>query len=190
MKRIAIFASGTGSNAGKIIDHFARREGVCVSLVLTNNPHAGVLDIAADCGIESRVFSRTDLEQGSVAQRLKEEAIDLVVLAGFLWKLPQNMIEAFPRRIVNIHPALLPKYGGKGMYGMHVHRAVIAAGEAQSGLTIHLVDEHYDHGDVIFQARCPVTADDTPETIARKVQALEHRHYPEVIERVVADLDS
>jgi phosphoribosylglycinamide formyltransferase-1 len=187
MKRIAIFASGTGSNAGKIIDYFADREYLRVALILTNNPKAGVLDIAADRGIDSQIFSRAELERSGVVRRLQQEAIDLVVLAGFMWKIPERLIAAFPRRIVNIHPALLPKFGGKGMYGMNVHRAVIAAGEMHSGLTIHWVDEQYDHGDVIFQARCEVTTDDTPETLAKKIQALEHRHYPVVIERILKD---
>lgn len=191
MIRLAVFASGAGSNARKIIEHFNKQpSGVAkVSLVVCNKPGAGVLDIAAAAGIETLIIEREQFLKGNgYVAELRNRGIGFVVLAGFLWKVPATLIEAFPRRIVNIHPALLPKWGGKGMYGAHVHNAVIAAGEPESGITIHYVDEHYDHGDTIFQARCPVSAGDTPEALAEKVHVLEHRHYPEVIEQVVRNL--
>jgi phosphoribosylglycinamide formyltransferase-1 len=190
MINLAVFASGAGSNAQKIIEHFNNKKAAAkVSLVVCNKAGAGVLQIAAAAGIPALLIERARFLDGDgYTAELQDRGIDFIVLAGFLWKVPLSLIEAYPRRIVNIHPALLPKWGGKGMYGSFVHAAVISAAEPESGITIHYVDEHYDHGDTIFQATCPVTPDDTPESLAQKVHLLEHRHYPEVIEAVVKKL--
>ncbi|WP_153797623.1 phosphoribosylglycinamide formyltransferase [Foetidibacter luteolus] len=181
---IAIFASGAGSNANKIIEHFSNHQLVHVKLVACNKPGAGVIDIAASYGIPVLMIEKEKFFRGNAyVEELKEAGIDFVVLAGFLWKVPSALINAYANKIVNIHPALLPKYGGKGMYGNFVHAAVIAAKEKESGITIHVVDELYDHGSVIFQATCPVLPQDTPETLAQRIHALEHQHYPAVIEQ-------
>lgn len=188
MIQIAVFASGAGSNAQKIIEHFNVNNSphARVAMVVCNKAGAGVLQVAHNAGLPSLLIERERFFRGDgYVPELKARNISFVVLAGFLWKVPQTLIDAFPRRIVNIHPALLPKWGGKGMYGAYVHQAVIDAGEGESGITIHFVDEHYDHGDVIFQATCPVTPNDTPDTLAQKVHVLEHRHYPAVIEEVI-----
>lgn len=186
MKHLAIFSSGAGSNAARIIEHFRLHPSVRVSLIVCNNPGAGVLAIAAKEKIPVLLIEKEKFFRGSAyAEELRERKIDFIVLAGFLWKIPAALLQAYPRRIVNLHPALLPKYGGKGMYGRHVHSAVVNAGEKESGITIHYVDELYDHGQSIFQARVAVTAGDTPETLAAKVQQLEHTHFPRVIEDVV-----
>ncbi len=186
MPRLAIFASGSGTNAQRITEYFRGHPTIAVELILCNNPAAGVLDRAAALGVPSVLFTRHEFcETGVVAGLLARYRIDHVVLAGFLWLVPSDILLAYPGRIVNIHPALLPKYGGKGMYGERVHRAVIGAGEAESGITIHLVDERYDEGRILFQARCRVEPGDTPETLAERVHALEHAHYPEVIEKWV-----
>lgn len=186
MKKIAIFASGAGSNAQKIIDHFRRSERARVALILCNKPGAGVLKIAEKENIPSLLIEKEKFLRGNAyADELREAGISFIVLAGFLWKIPQSLIRAFPGAIVNIHPALLPKYGGKGMYGHHVHQAVIGNMETQSGITIHYVDELYDHGNIIFQATCPVLADDSPETLAARIHVLEHLHYPRVIEELL-----
>jgi phosphoribosylglycinamide formyltransferase-1 len=182
-KRIAIFASGGGSNAEAIIRHFEGNHHGEIVLVCSNKPDAGVLTVAEKAGVASYVFTRTQLfETSEVLNQLHQSAIDLVVLAGFLLKIPDALIKAYPSAILNIHPSLLPKYGGKGMHGMNVHRSVIAAGEAYSGITIHLIDEAYDQGVKLFQARVKVDADDTPESLAAKVLQLEHRYYAKVIE--------
>lgn len=186
MKHLAIFSSGAGSNAARIIDHFRLHPSIQVSLIVCNNPGAGVLAIAEKEKIPVLLVEKEKFFHGSAyAEELRERKIDFIVLAGFLWKIPAALVQAYPRRIVNLHPALLPKYGGKGMYGRHVHSAVIHAGEKESGITIHYVDELYDHGQSIFQARVAVTGEDTPETLAAKVQQLEHTHFPRVIEDVV-----
>lgn len=186
MIHLAIFASGAGSNAQKIIDHFRTHSSVKVSLIVCNKEGAGVLSIAKTEGIESLLIQKEQFFRGDAyVDYLKEKRIDFIVLAGFLWKIPDALIAAFPNKIVNIHPALLPKYGGKGMYGQHVHEAVIANRETESGITIHFVDGHYDHGDIIFQAKCPVNADDTPETLAKKIHVLEHANYPAIVETVL-----
>jgi formyltetrahydrofolate-dependent phosphoribosylglycinamide formyltransferase len=183
---IAIFASGTGSNAQKIIDHFRNDAFVKVVLIVCNNPSAGVLTIAAKENIPSIIIEKEKFFLGNgYSDELKEKQIDLIVLAGFLWKIPSSLIKAWPNRIINIHPALLPRHGGKGMYGNNVHAAVIASGEKESGITIHYVDEHYDNGDVIFQAKCPVLPDDTPDSLAQRIHQLEHEHYPKVIEKLI-----
>ena len=185
MKNIAIFASGSGSNAERIVEYFADSEQVNVKLFLCNNPEAGVIQRAERLQIPLMMFDRPMFKSGEVVKILQENQIDWVVLAGFLWLVPKNMVEAFPNRIINIHPALLPKYGGKGMYGHFVHEAVVENKETESGITIHFVNEHYDEGGVIFQASFPVLSTDSPEDVARKGQILEHKHFPEVIERVI-----
>lgn len=186
MKLIALFASGTGTNSQRIIDHFRHHSGIRVSLIACNNPGAGVLDIAAKENIPQLMLDKERFFRGNAyVKELQEKKIDFLVLAGFLWKIPRPLVEAYRGRIINIHPALLPKYGGKGMYGRHVHESVIAAGDRQTGITIHYVDELYDHGQVIFQAFCQVDPDDTPETLAQKVHRLEYAHFPKIIEAVI-----
>ncbi|HEX4956629.1 MAG TPA: phosphoribosylglycinamide formyltransferase [Lacibacter sp.] len=186
MIRIAIFASGAGSNAKKIIEHFREHPSVEVALIVCNKPGAGVLQIAAEDAIEALLIEKEPFFRGDAyVPMLKEKKIDWIILAGFLWKIPAALIQAYPHYIINIHPALLPKYGGKGMYGTHVHTAVIAAGETESGITIHYVDEQYDHGDTIFQATCSVNAGDTPEQLAQRIHQLEYAHYPRVIEQLL-----
>jgi len=184
---MAVFASGAGSNAQKIIDHFKDPlKKAEVALIVSNKPSAGVLQIAAKENIPSLLIEKEPFFRGDgYVPELRSREIDFIVLAGFLWKIPQMLIDAYPRRIINIHPALLPKYGGKGMYGAFVHQAVIDAGEKESGITIHYVDEHYDHGDIILQEKCPVEPGDTPETLAQKIHILEHHHYPIIVERVM-----
>lgn len=185
-KRIAILASGNGTNAEEIIRYFEGHDSVDVAMLLSNNPKAYALVRAADHGIPAKVFNRTQFyESSEVLKWLKEEGITHIVLAGFLWLVPSYLIEAFPDRIVNIHPALLPQFGGKGMFGMKVHEAVRAAGSKTSGITIHLVNEHYDDGAVLFQCECDLDENCTAETIAEKVHALEYAHYPRIIEEWV-----
>jgi phosphoribosylglycinamide formyltransferase-1 len=184
--RIAIFASGNGSNAEEIIRYFKDSATVTISLVLSNNPDAYVLKRAEDHGIPTHVFDRqTFRETDQVLTWLKEAGITHIVLAGFLWLVPANLLDAYAGRIINIHPSLLPRHGGKGMYGMKVHEAVKAAGDIESGITIHLVDAKYDEGKVIFQARCEVSGGDSPAQIAAKVHELEYEHFPIVIEKWV-----
>lgn len=186
MKRIAVFASGTGSNATKLVTHFKFVAEMEISLIISNRKKAGVLTMAKEEAIPSIVLSRDQFEDGhELIDLLTRNAIDLIVLAGFLWKIPAYLVANYKRRIVNIHPALLPKFGGKGMYGMHVHRAVKEAGETESGITIHYVNEVYDDGEIIFQASCPIAKEDTPETIQKKVLALEHQHLSEVVESLL-----
>jgi phosphoribosylglycinamide formyltransferase-1 len=183
---IAIFASGAGSNAQKIIDHFRSHPTIKIGLIVCNKEGAGVLSIAKKEAIPFLMIDKERFFRGdSFVSDLKQYAIDFIVLAGFLWKIPAKLIQAYPNKIVNIHPALLPKYGGKGMYGNFVHEAVIAANEIESGITIHYVDELYDHGGVVFQASCAIDKSDTPETLAKKIHSLEHLHYPRIIEDVV-----
>jgi formyltetrahydrofolate-dependent phosphoribosylglycinamide formyltransferase len=184
--RLAIFASGTGSNAQKIIEHFLNHPAVKVVLIVCNNPEAGVLKIAEKESIPALIIEKEKFFRGDAyIKELEEKKIDWIVLAGFLWKVPGSLIKAYRDKIINIHPALLSKYGGKGMYGAAVHEAVISAGEKESGITIHYVDELYDHGKIIFQAKCPVTENDTAETLAQRIHALEHEHYPKVIEEML-----
>lgn len=186
MKNIAIFASGAGSNARKIIDHFRHSGLAKVTLILSNKAEAGIFRIAEEEQIPAVLIDKEAFFRGDRYVKLLQDAkIDLVVLAGFLWKVPANLIAAFPGHIINIHPALLPKFGGKGMYGHFVHEAVLAAGETESGITIHYVNEKYDDGGVILQERCAISPDDTPETLARKVQVLEHRWFPLIVERLL-----
>ena len=185
--RLAIFISGSGSNAEAIILHFQNHPLVKVVMVLSNNPDAYGLERARKYAIPVKVFSRPQFrESEEVLQWLKDADVTHLVLAGFLWLVPSYLIQAFPQHIINIHPALLPKFGGKGMYGIKVHEAVKASGDLQTGITIHVVDENYDEGKTLFQAFAAVEAIDSPEDIAAKVQQLEHFHYPKVIEDWVA----
>ncbi|TXT29230.1 MAG: phosphoribosylglycinamide formyltransferase 1 [Chitinophagaceae bacterium] len=183
MTQLAIFASGAGSNADKIMDYFKDSDRIKVALIVCNKPGAGVLEIAKKWGIEAILIEKQGFfSEKSCILALKQHKIDFIVLAGFLWKVPEVLVAAYPQRIINIHPALLPKYGGKGMYGDKVHAAVIAAGEAESGITIHYVNEHYDEGNIIFQAKCPIEVGDTPADLATKIHALEHAHFAKVVE--------
>jgi formyltetrahydrofolate-dependent phosphoribosylglycinamide formyltransferase len=182
---VAIFASGAGSNARKIIEYFENQYVIKVSLIVCNVPTAGVLEIAKEKGIPTLLINKTEFANGGYVESLKNADIDFIVLAGFLWKVPEVLVNAFPKAIVNIHPALLPNYGGKGMYGSRVHEAVIAAGESKSGITIHWVDANYDEGDIIFQAECTISSGDTPEVLAQKIHALEHQHFAPVIEKLL-----
>lgn len=185
--RLAIFASGKGSNAEKIIQKLEKHKNIHISLVVSNKANAGVLDIANRFGIETLLLEKKKfMESNEYVQFLKNHGITHIILAGFLLKVPDNLIQAYNNKIVNIHPALLPAYGGKGMYGEHVHQAVIQAGEKESGITIHLVDEEYDHGKTLFQAKVHVDPNDTPSSLAEKVHRLEHEHYPAVIEKWVS----
>ena len=186
MTGIAIFASGNGSNAQRIIEYFSGHPAIRVSLVLCNKPDAYVLTRAEKLSVATRIINRASFyETCEIPELLKANHIDYLVLAGFLWLIPQSILAAYPGKIINIHPALLPKYGGKGMYGSKVHEAVLTSGDTESGITIHFVDENYDEGRIIFQAKCPVVSGDTAETLAEKVHALEYRYFAEVIERVV-----
>lgn len=176
MKTIVVFASGSGTNAAKIITYFDATETAAVKCVYCNNSNAGVIDRAARLGVFTRVFSRVEYQQ-EVLEELLALKPDLIVLAGFLWKLPKSYIDAFPNQIINIHPALLPKYGGKGMYGQHVFDAIVSNNEAETGITIHYVNEHYDEGAVIFQAKTTVVDTDTAADVAAKTHQLEHAHF-------------
>ena len=188
--QLAVFASGTGSNAQMLIDYFNRSASARVTLVVCNKPGAGVISIADKANIPVLLIEKERFFRGDgYVPLLQDKNIGFVVLAGFLWKIPKPLIDAFPRRIVNIHPALLPKFGGKGMYGQYVHEAVLQAGEVESGITIHYVDEHYDNGDVIFQTACPILDSDTPESIAQRIHQLEHLHYPRVVEKVISTIE-
>lgn len=188
MINIAIFASGSGSNAENITNYFKDREGVSIKLIISNKGDAYVHKRAEKLGIKSLTFSKSSFENTSeVVDCLKKNQIDFIVLAGFLLKVPQNLIDAYPHKIVNIHPALLPKFGGKGMYGDNVHKAVVAAGETESGITIHYINENYDEGNIIFQAKCDVLPGDTYENVAEKVHQLEYVHFPKVIDKVLAE---
>ena len=190
MKRIAILASGSGSNAENIANYFKGSDYAQVTFILANNPEAYVLERAKRLGIEAAVVTKQQfIEADSIIAMLEEREIDFVVLAGFLLLVPQKLISAYPGRIVNIHPALLPKHGGKGMYGDRVHKAVVESGDSESGITIHLIDENYDKGTTFFQAKGPVLPTDTPDDVAAKVHALEYEHFPHVIEEILHTLD-
>jgi len=186
VNHIAIFASGTGSNARKIIEHFQSNPEIKVSLLVSNKATAPVLEMAKAHGIDQYVIDRSAFyDSEEILGVFEKYPIDFIVLAGFLWLIPSYLVESFKGRMVNIHPALLPKYGGKGMYGKYVHRAVKEAGEKESGITIHYVNENYDEGDVIFQATCALKPEDTPEEIGKKVLQLEHRYFATVIEDIL-----
>lgn len=183
-KKIAIFASGSGTNAQNIFEYFSGNEKVVVDSLWANKPDAFALKRAQNFGIDNFVFNREDFyKTAEIVDTLKNRKVDLIVLAGFLWLIPSKLIESFS--IINIHPALLPKYGGKGMYGMNVHRAVVENKEKESGISIHFVNEKYDEGKIVFQAKCQVQENDTPEMVAEKVHQLEYRYFPEVIEKVL-----
>ena len=186
--RIAIFASGSGTNAEEIIKHFHKHPNILVSLILTNNPTAGVIDKAKRHQVPAVTFSREEFkDQTKILHLLKQQQVTHIVLAGFLWMVPVYLIREYPGKIINIHPALLPKHGGKGMYGIKVHQAVKAAAENETGITIHLVNEHYDEGEIVFQARCRIEEDFSPEQIQKCVHRLEYEHYPRVIEKWIED---
>jgi phosphoribosylglycinamide formyltransferase-1 len=181
---LAILASGSGSNAEEIIKYFQEHPSIGVSLLLSNNPTAYALERARKFNVRNGVFTRDEFKEGtSIMKWLMEEKITHVILAGFLWLIPNYLIKQYPHAIINIHPALLPKFGGKGMYGMKVHESVKNLGEIQTGITIHEVNDHYDEGEIIFQTSCAVHPDDTPDMIAQKVHALEYEYYPKVIEQ-------
>jgi len=185
---LIIFASGTGTNAGAIIEHFKNNGKAKVALIVSNNANAGALDIARREDIPFLVISRQTFREMLLVEQLSDYKPSLVILAGFMWKIPEKIVHTFPGRIINIHPALLPDYGGKGMYGQHVHQAVIAAKEHESGITIHYVNEHYDKGDIILQARCPVNENDTPGELAGRIHKLEHFYYPRAIEFLLENM--
>jgi len=189
LQGITIFASGAGSNASRIIDYFRNSTLTRVCLVICNKPGAGVISIAEKEGIPVLIIEKERFFKGDgYLPEIRQAGTNLIVLAGFLWKIPQALIDAYPRRIINIHPALLPKYGGRGMYGQYVHESVLNAGEMESGITIHYVDEHYDNGDIIFQTACPVLDTDSPESLANRIHQLEHLHYPLVIDDLIKSL--
>ena len=191
MIQMAVFASGTGTNAQQIIRHFQFHPLIKIALVVCNKPGAGVIEIAQKENIPVLMIEKEKFLQGNAyTDELNSLHINFIVLAGFLWKIPSKLTKAFPNKIINLHPALLPKYGGKGMYGHFVHEAVIAAGEKESGITIHYVDEWYDHGNIIFQAYCAIDANETPASLAQKIHALEHKNYPAVIEKTVQTVKS
>ena len=184
--KIAILGSGGGTNAQAIIDRFRNHPFIEVSQVISNNSSARILERAYENHISTFVINRNSLyETGQLLEILNEAKIDLVVLAGFLWLIPKNLIEQFPKKIINIHPTLLPNFGGKGMYGMYVHKAVIAAKEKKSGITIHFVNEKFDSGEVIFQKSISLSPEETAESLSKKVLKLEHQHFPEVIEKLL-----
>ena len=184
-KNIAIFASGKGSNAQKIIDHFRTSDLINVGLIVCNNAEAGVLQIAEKENISSLIIESKKFNTDGYLSEINTHKIDLIVLAGFLWKITSALIQSYQNKIINMHPALLPKFGGKGMYGLKVHQAVINSKEKESGITIHYVDEIYDHGKIIFQAKCTVDENDTPQSLAEKIHVLEHKHYSSIIEKII-----
>ena len=185
MKRLSIFVSGGGTNLQRIAEYFSADPEVEIVNVICNNPNAYAIERAKNLGIPCKIINRAEFKSEDFTKGLLDQNIDLVVLAGFLWLLPKHLIDAFPNKIVNIHPALLPKYGGKGFYGEHVHEAVVAAKEAFSGITIHYVNECYDSGAIIFQAQVALEERETPDSLAAKIHTLEYEHYPVVIEKLL-----
>ncbi|MEN3323654.1 phosphoribosylglycinamide formyltransferase [Mariniflexile soesokkakense] len=186
MKRIVIFASGSGTNAENLIKFFHNRENASVILVLTNNPHAKVLDRCKTLEVSALSFNKIAFTKtNDVLNILKASKPDLIILAGFLWKFPEFILNEFPNKVINVHPALLPKYGGKGMYGMHVHETVVANKEPETGITIHYVNEHYDEGAIIFQAKCTVEKNDSAKDVATKIHELEMEHFPKIVENLL-----
>ncbi|MDA3954814.1 MAG: phosphoribosylglycinamide formyltransferase [Bacteroidales bacterium] len=188
MNKIAIFASGSGTNAENIINFFKENKKIEISIIFSNNKNAYVIQRAINHGIKHYIFSRPDFYNSDrVLQILRENNINFIVLAGFLLLIPEYLINEYPNKIINIHPALLPKYGGKGMYGMNVHKAVVENKETESGITIHYVNKEYDQGDIIFQAKCPIKLTDTPEDVAKKVHELEYKYFPTIIEKTLSN---
>lgn len=188
--KVAVFASGNGTNAEKLFEHFKKHPVIEISLLMCNNPEAGVIKKAKVKGIPSVLFTKNDLyDSNRVLKTLKENEIDWIALAGFLLLLPSNIVTKYPNKIVNLHPALLPKYGGKGMYGINVHQAVLDGKEEESGITIHLVNEEYDKGKIIFQATCLIDKGDTPDSLAAKIHKLEYEHFPPTLEGIILRKD-
>ncbi len=188
-KNVVIFASGTGSNAANLVELFADNPNINVTGICSNKPDAGVLTMAKATGIDTLVFSRAELEEGDLVDTfLKATNTDFVVLAGFLLRFPKRLVDQFRGRIINLHPALLPKFGGKGMYGMNVHRAVVEAGEKETGITVHYVNEHYDEGAIIAQFKCEVAKTDSAEDVFGKIRTLEKEHFPLVVKQVIENL--
>ncbi len=187
MKKLAIFASGNGTNAENLITHFASNSSAQVKIIICNKPGAYVLERAKKLGVQSIVLTKEELQSSKILQILQEHNIDFIILAGYLLKIPAMVINNYPGSIINIHPALLPKYGGKGMYGSRVHEAVVASGEKESGITIHLVDEIYDNGRILFQACCPVFPTDNAEDVAAKIHFLEQEYFPRTIEQYIKE---
>ncbi|MBR3491212.1 MAG: phosphoribosylglycinamide formyltransferase [Bacteroidales bacterium] len=185
MKRLSIFVSGNGTNLQRIAEYFSNNKDVEIVNVVCNNPKAYSIERAKKLGIPLRMITKEDFKSEAFVKELHSLDIDLIILAGFLWKLPENLVKAFPKKIVNIHPALLPKYGGKGFYGEHVHEAVVAAKEAQSGITVHYVNELYDSGEIILQARVSLDENETPDSLAAKIHQLEQAYFPVAIEQVL-----
>ncbi|MBE0649210.1 MAG: phosphoribosylglycinamide formyltransferase [Bacteroidales bacterium] len=189
MKNIVIFASGSGTNAENIIRYFNEKKTASIKCVMTNNPTAGVIERAKNLKVPVVIFDREAIKNpAKLLADLNTLETDFIVLAGFLWKIPEELIHAFPNKIINIHPALLPKYGGKGMYGMHVHEAVIENKEPKSGITIHYINEKYDEGAIIFQAETEVRKSDTPESLAERIHKLEYEYFPQVVEKILLDI--
>jgi phosphoribosylglycinamide formyltransferase-1 len=187
LPRIAIFASGNGSNAQRIVEYFRGKDTPEIAAIYCNNPSAYVLERAKKLEIPTVLFDRESFRNTKqVLDDLKQRKVSWIILAGFLWLIPDYLIQAFPKRIVNIHPALLPKYGGKGMYGEKVHEAVLAAGDKESGITIHFVNDRYDEGEIIFQAKCPVLDSDTPQILAARIHELEYKYYPQILEELIS----
>ena len=188
MNNTAVFASGAGTNAQRIIEHFSGSEISKVSILLTNNKNAGAIAKAQELGVPVTIFDRNDFySSDKVLDILIDNNVGFIILAGFLWLIPENILKKFENRIINIHPALLPAYGGKGMYGRNVHEAVIAAGEKESGITIHYVNNEYDKGSIVFRASCVVDENETPDTLAEKIHALEYRYYPSIAEKLIKE---
>jgi len=187
-KNLIVFASGAGSNAQQIINYFRNKKDIKVALIVCNNPKAGVLEIAANEQIPVMLINKEKFLSDDFPDEIDTYRPALIVLAGFLWKIPERMVHKFTGKIVNLHPALLPAYGGKGMYGANVHNAVINAKEKESGITIHFVDEKYDHGQIILQARCSLDENETAETLGKKIHKLEHAHFPKTIEHILNDI--
>ncbi len=185
MKKIVIFASGSGTNAENIIKHFKNTNTATVVSVFTNNPKAFVIERAKNFQVPTEIFTKEELTGGKVLQKLITIQPDLIVLAGFLLKFPENIVAQYPDKIINVHPALLPKYGGKGMYGMNVHKAIVENKERETGISIHYVNEHYDEGNIIFQKKVTVLITDTPEVVAEKIHALEQQYFPFIVEEVL-----
>ena len=189
MIHLAIFASGSGTNAQKIMEYFEFNLDVTVSAVFSNNPQAQVLTRAEDFGIPAETFDKVQFGSEIFSRRLDKHQVDFIILAGFLWKVPEHLLREFPDKIVNIHPSLLPMHGGKGMYGDRVLESVLASGDKKSGITVHLVDEIYDEGRILFQAKCDVLPGDTAELLATRIHSLEHTHFPRVIEEYIRSYD-